>query len=136
MRPVLRKGYLVRKKRFLKGALKGVLEGYLIKWLRPKYASIIYSKQLFRQFLEFLANCQKYKKFLKSFIFWGLLLQYTKQGYLSKMSEGYNSVLLILFQWFIYWKYYETLAESTLRSTGINVPRWRSLYEANYLLLT
>ena len=31
MRVALRKGYLVQKKRFLKGALKGVLEGYLIK---------------------------------------------------------------------------------------------------------
>ena len=29
------KGYLVPKKRFLKCALKGVLEGYLIKWLGP-----------------------------------------------------------------------------------------------------
>ena len=31
MRPALRKGYLMPKKRFLKDALKGVLEGCLIK---------------------------------------------------------------------------------------------------------
>ena len=36
MRPALRKGYLMPKKRFLKGALKGVLEECLIKWLGPK----------------------------------------------------------------------------------------------------
>ena len=42
MRPTLRKGYLVQKKRFL----KGVLEGYLIKWLRPNFQEIEFSKKL------------------------------------------------------------------------------------------
>ena len=36
MRSALMKGYLTPKKRFLKGTLKGVLEGCLIKWLGPK----------------------------------------------------------------------------------------------------
>ena len=41
MRPALRKGYLMPKKRFLKGGLKGVLEGCLITWLGLQQSMIV-----------------------------------------------------------------------------------------------
>ena len=45
MRPAPRKGYLEQKKRFLKGALKGVLEGYLRRvsyQMTPAYMSLVF----------------------------------------------------------------------------------------------